>query len=361
MADALKHMFDEAFFGRLADELGKAWKPFPKADFLAQMRAGLDARELNDRMHHCAHVLGELLPAYRKAVDVLKAVIPAMPRSYTNLLFPDFVAQHGLGDPDFSLEALRYFTAFGSSEFAVRFFLKHDLDTALRTMHAWAGDENVHVRRLASEGSRPRLPWSFKLDAVVAEPRLTQGILARLREDPEPYVRKSVANHLNDQTKDHPAYVLDLLRSWGLGHPHTAWIAKHACRNLIKGGHAGALDLFAFEAEVAVELHDFQLLTPSLRLGERLRFAFTLHSTKPDTQKLVVDYAVHYVKASGERSRKVFKLRDVQLEGNGRMAFGKQQTIQDFTTRKHHAGRHAVEVMVNGQTLHIAEFDLSIP
>ena len=218
-----------------------------------------------------------------------------------------------------SLDALHYLTRFSSGEFAIREFLKRDLVRTLTVMERWSRDENEHVRRLASEGSRPRLPWSFRLEALVADPSPTSTILENLRADPSLYVRKSVANHLNDISKDHPDWMLARLKSWDLAHPHTQWIAKRAARTLIKAGHQPALGLFNFGSKPAVRLADFKITPTRLKLGQALEFSFTLTSTASRQQPLAIDYLIHYVKASGGTSAKVFKLREFTLRPGERL------------------------------------------
>jgi 3-methyladenine DNA glycosylase AlkC len=359
MAEPLKEMFDRAYFERLAKELEAVYPPLKRAVFLKEVQHGNEARELNARLRHVANTLRNHLPAdYRKAVHVLKDLAPRMPKGYTALLYPDFVGVHGLDEPAFSLDALRYFTGFGSSEFAVREFFRRDVQGTLKVMRSWAEDEDEHVRRLASEGSRPRLPWSFRLDAVLKDLTLTTPILERLRADDALYVRKSVANHLNDFSKDHPKYMVELLNSWDRTHPHTAWIAKHASRTLIKAGDPAALALFAFDTKVKVRVDDLVVSPKRIRLGDRIIVSFTVVSEAARDQQLVIDYAIHYRKANGGTSRKVFKLKEVELPAKGVLSLNKSQRIMDFSTRKHHPGEHVVEVQVNGRVMARAAFEL---
>lgn len=359
MADQLKEMFNRAYFERLAHAVEVAMPKVKRAALVKDLLAGNEGRELNARMRHASITLRKHLPTdFRRAVGILKDVAPQMPKGYTALLYPDLVGQFGHDDPAFSLGALKYFTSFGSSEFAVREFFRRDVKGTLKVMRAWAEDDNEHVRRLASEGSRPRLPWSFRLDAVLKDPKLTTSILERLRADDSLYVRKSVANHLNDFSKDHPMYMVDMLRSWDLKHPHTAWIAKHASRTLIKAGDPAALALFAFDTEVRVRVDDFTLSSKRIKLGDTLTFSFTVTSEAGRAQQLVIDYAIHYRKASGGTSKKVFKLKELELPAKASIELSKRQRIVDFSTRKHHPGRHEVEILVNGKSKAHAAFEL---
>lgn len=360
--EPLKEMFNRRFYTGFAEAFGKADRNFNVEGFMKDVTQGLDGLSLNQRLHNTSVVLQKHLPAdFQKALAVLYKVAGKVQTGYTALVFPGFVAMYGKEHFDASMEALKFFTPFGSSEFAVREFLKTDFDRALQVMKRWAADSNHHVRRLASEGSRPRLPWSFKLDAVIQNPALTRDILEQLKTDTEPYVRKSVANHLNDISKDHPAYMINLVKSWDTSNTHTAWIIKHASRSLIKQGHQDSLAVFNFEKNVKVRLEKLQLSPKRINLGEALQFSFEAVSEKKTPQKLVIDYALHYRKAGGGLSRKVFKLKEAELAPGATLQVTKKQVLKDFTTRKHYAGRHLLEIMVNGRTMGEKAFDLRIP
>lgn len=354
-------MFNVAFYDRFATEFKKADPSFDKAGFIKEITKGLDSLSLNQRLRRTTEVLRLFLPAeYEKAIGIMKKVIPATPGGYTNLVFPDYVGQYGHHDFRTSMDALKYFTRFGSSEFAIREFLKRNFEGTIREMKDWAKDRNHHVRRLASEGSRPRLPWSFKLDKVIKDPSLTISILHTLSKDTELYVRKSVANHLNDISKEHPEFMLEAVRSWDKSNSHTAWIIKHASRTLIKKGHAGSLSIFDFEKDAKVKIEKFKLSKNKLKLGETLLFEFEIVSAKKKEQKLVVDYIIHYRKKLGELSPKVFKLKELKLAAGENMKISKQQVFKDFTTRKHFKGEHLLEIQVNGKKIHQEKFYLQV-
>jgi 3-methyladenine DNA glycosylase AlkC len=357
MAEQLKHWFNAARFAALAELFAGECREFDRARFVREATAGIDDLALLARLRRGTEALRAALPGdYLAALPVLRAVAPRIDHAFVGMLLPDFVGLYGREHPRESLEALRFLTRFSSGEFAVREFLRRDLTGTLAVMAEWARDENEHVRRLASEGCRPRLPWSFRLETLVADPSPVAPILDQLQADPSLYVRKSVANHLNDISKDHPEWMLARLRGWKLGQPATAWIAKRAARTLIKAGHPGALRLFDFGARPAVVVRDFHLEKKRLRLGETLEFSFGLSSTGRKAQRLVVDYVVHYVKQNGATAPKVFKLTEVELPAGATVAVRKRQVLRDFSTRKHHAGRHRVEVQINGRVLAGADF-----
>ncbi len=357
--DALKEMFNKGFYELLARQIRNVEPDFSHKLFIKDVCFDLAQRSLNERLRYTSVILNKYLPhQYPKNLNLLKSVIPHMPGSYTNLLFPDYVAQFGQHDFDTSLEALKHFTQFGSSEFAIRVFLKKDFKRTIKVMEKWSKDHNHHVRRLASEGSRPRLPWSFKLDAVIQDPSLTSNILNNLKADSVLYVRKSVANHLNDISKEHPDYMLNLVQKWDVSNAHSAWIIKHASRTLIKKGHAGSLAVFNFEKNPKLKVKALKLQSNQIKLGEYLCFEFDIVSEKNKNQKLVVDYLIHYRKKSGELSPKVFKLKEVDLGAQQNMHFAKKQLIKDFTTRKHYPGKHLLEIQVNGQRLLSSAFEI---
>ncbi|MFA5980772.1 MAG: DNA alkylation repair protein, partial [Pseudomonas sp.] len=191
-----------------------------------------------------------------------------------------------------------------------------------------------------------------------ATPALCASILDNLKADSSLYVRKSVANHLNDITKDHPDWVLSLIEGWSLDNPHTAWIARHALRSLIKQGNTRALTIIGAGAKAEVKIHHLRVTPAVITLGERINLTFSLESTAAAPQKLVVDYAIDYVKSAGHRAAKVFKLKAFTLGAGEQQHISREQHIRELTTRKHYPGKHAVHVLVNGERLGSAEFVL---
>jgi 3-methyladenine DNA glycosylase AlkC len=361
-APALKEWFNADRYRWFATELSALTPRFDRARFLELTLPGLADRSLLQRLRRTSEAMRTTLPSdYAKALAVLKKLAPRFEHNFITLVLPDFVGLYGHDDFDRSMDALAFFTRFGSAEFAIREFLKRDLHRTLAVMERWSRDDNEHVRRLASEGCRPRLPWSFRLPALIADPSPVAPILENLRADDSLYVRKSVANHLNDITKDHPDWTLTTLRRWTTKNPHTAWIARRALRTLIKAGHPEALSLFGVKTGASIRVENLKLSATTLKLGEQLVFTFDLISTSPRAQRIVTDYAVHYVKKSGELSRKVFKLSEFDLPGRGRVSLKKSQRFQNFTTRTHYAGEHRIELLINGRSVASSSFSLRLP
>ncbi len=332
---------------------------FDERQFLRIALKDLEDLSLMQRLRRMTESLHAVLPGnYQRQLGILRELAPRMPTGFVTLFLPDYVALHGRAHVALSLDALKYFTRFGSSEFAIREFLRDDLTGTLATLAGWAEDDNEHVRRLASEGTRPRLPWSFHLPAIAADPDLAAPILETLRADPSLYVRKSVANHLNDVTRAHPDWVLERLGHWPLDNAHTAWIAKRALRTLIKAGDRRALAVIGAGRKARVKVLQFKVSPARVRLGERLAFTLEFVSTAPAAQRLVVDFAVHYVKKSGSSAAKVFKWKEITVGARETVVLGRSQVIRDFTTRRHYPGRHAVDLLINGDRLASAGFDL---
>ncbi len=361
-APLLKDLLNAQALARIGRAAAQAHPAFDERAYLAMARKGLEDLSIMQRMSRAADSLRAHLPDdYPRALKIVRRMAPLLPGGFADMVLPEFVGRHGLEHFELSLEALRELTPYSSAEFAIRPYIAQDPDAVLAHALRWAEDGNEHVRRLASEGTRPRLPWARRLPLLMAEPQRTRPILEKLRADPADYVRRSVANHLNDIAKDHPEWVLDLLEGWPTQQPETKWIARHALRNLIKAGHPRALQLVGATLGAQVNLGTFDVRPAALRLGQTLQLKATLRSTADQPQKLVVDYAVHYVKKNGESSRKVFKLRTLELAGGAELTLEKNQTIADFTTRVHYPGRHAVELLVNGLTVAQGHFELKKP
>ena len=356
--EPLKEMFGPNFYKNLANTFASVHKPFQVEHFVKEVTANLENLSLNQRMRNTSIVLHKHLPEdFGKTIEIMKEVVPQLNGGYTTLVFPDFVSLYGLPHFRESLEALKYFTQFGSSEFAIRSFLKHDLDKTLKVMKQWSTDENYHVRRLSSEGSRPRLPWSFKLDDIIKKPELTFPILENLKCDDQLYVRKSVANHLNDLSKDSPDYVLKLVKTWDKTHQHTAWIVKRGIRSLLKQGDKKSMAVFNLTKDVKASVKRFRLTNSVIRLNDSLQFQFDLVSEKSTNQTLMIDYRIHYFKKSGLQLPKVFKLKEVTLKPGEVLSIVKKQRFQDFTTRKLFSGIHVLEIVVNGEVIKRKQFE----
>lgn len=357
----LKHIFNLARLQHFSRETKAIWPAFDEGRFKRIAAHDLDNLGIMQRMRQVAAGFAETLPQdYAKALAILRELAPQIRHGFASIALAEFVVLRGMAEFDRSMEALRDFTQFGSAEFAIRHFLLSEPDRAIAIMRKWADHENEHVRRLASEGSRPRLPWSFQLKTLQANPEIAMPILEQLRADPSLYVRKSVANHLNDFSKDHPDWLVEKLANWDQSAPETQWIVRQAVRTLVKKGDARALALVGAGGKAEARVEAFEVSPSKIFLGDRLTIRASIISTGSASQKIVADYAVHYVKASGKPSRKVFKLKTLDLIPGDRVLLSISQTVKDFTTRKHFAGWHKVDLMLNGETMAEGGFELSV-
>lgn len=358
----LKNLYyPPVYYKELARHLKTVYPALNEKLFYKQATTGLNKLELKQRVTRTAEVCKAFLPVeYKTAVQVLYDYSELLNgESFSNIFLSEFIALYGRGDYIFSMQALRDFTKYSSSELAVRFFLMDDFKRTIKIMRHWAYDDNYHVRRLASEGSRPRLPWAIRVPELLVNPEHTAPILNSLKADKEKYVQKSVANHLNDISKDHPDWMLCQVEKWGQKNKNTAWIIKHAARGLIKKGSPQALSLFGVNNKIKVKLTKFELGTEKVKLGDHLPFSFVLNSTGGKPQKLVVDYKVHFVKKSGELKPKVFKIKLFELKPAARIEISKKHLFKHFSSRKHYAGDHELEIIVNGNSMEKKKFQLS--
>ncbi|MDX2042609.1 MAG: DNA alkylation repair protein [Acidobacteriota bacterium] len=359
MAEKLKDLFfTRATLTQLAEAITRVDAKFDRAKFLALVfDDDWESKELKARLRHAAICLGQVLPkSYAQALKILKQVAPQS-RGFDGMIFPEFVEVYGLEDWERSLPALEFFTRFGSSEFAVRPFLHRDPKRGMAFLLKCADSTDHHVRRWASEGCRPRLPWAMALPKFKADPSPILPVLEKLKDDESEYVRKSVANNLNDISKDHPERMIAVCESW-FGHsPRTDWIVKHACRGLLKARHERALQLFGFDDNQQVEVTKLKLGKKRLAIGEDLTFTFELRVGGDNERKLRLEYTIDFVKANGKTSKKVFQLAEKNYLP-GAHPQRKKHATADLSTRKHYPGKHQLAIVVNGKELATVGFDL---
>lgn len=306
--------------------------------------------ELKQRIRRVAHVLGKHLPDdYRSALSVLVAAAEIVDGAgFAGMAFNDFVEEYGTDDFDASVPALAVFTKVVSAEFAVRPFIVSNQARMLAVMETWAKDQDPALRRLASEGSRPRLPWGIGIPTLKKDPKPTRPILELLRHDSSEDVRRSVANHLNDISKDHPAYVVDLLATWQDGSSEIAEISKHALRTLLKNGDPGALTLLGFDPEVPIDVVGLRVDPDPANEGDSTRAHWLVVNLGAESQEVMVDYAVSYHRAGKDPTRKVFKGAVMALEPGQELAVNRKLSLAQMSTRRIEPGTHSVEVQVNG-------------
>ncbi len=350
MAERLKDIFfTEESVRRMGDAIYRAWESFDMEGFVVSVfDDDFEALELKARMRHTTQCAHRFLPQdYREALEILKKAAPGI-KGFEVMSLPDYVELYGLNDWEASLPALRFFTRYASGEFAVRPFIVQDPVRAMEWMTALADDEDHHVRRLASEGCRPRLPWAMALPGFQKEPSLILPILEKLKSDESETVRRSVANNLNDISKDHPDVVLDLCEKWSGASPEIDQIVKHACRTLLKAGHTRAMRLFGYGDPAQIQVEDPALDEPHITIGDHVRVSFKLNVQEDSDCDIRLEFAVHYLKANGKHSAKVFQIIEKTF-APGIHSFNRKLSFANMTTRKHYPGPHPIAIIVNGQ------------
>ncbi|MCK5334762.1 MAG: DNA alkylation repair protein, partial [Gammaproteobacteria bacterium] len=348
------------FFQQLSTDLKTVYPTLNKNKFYQQCIKPLDSLELKQRITHTTQTVASHLPQnYKKSINVLYDFSEIIDEKLGYLFMPEFVATFGKHDFKTSIKALRDFSEHSSSEFAVRDFINLDLEHTLKHMLEWSENDNEHIRRLASEGCRPRLPWASKLPQIIEQPALSWPILNKLKNDPAKYVQKSIANHLNDISKDNPEWMIKKISRWNQKNHNTAWIIRHGCRSLIKQADPTTLEFFNY-LKPSIKLSRFKLSTDSLRLGESLDLSFDISSTSNITQNIVIDYSIYYLKKNGRHQPKVFKLKSFEIAAKASHKISKTHRFQALTTRKHYAGEHWLEIIINGKHLHKQTFQLDL-
>lgn len=344
---------------------------YPRFDadaFLHDALSGYDALALMPRGKHMARALQRHLPAqYPDAVGILLASAgqshgrdPGLSlASFLFLPHTMFVAEFGLEHFELSMQAQHALTQRFTAEFSIRPFLQNHTEATLERLTDWTNDPSEHVRRLVSEGTRPRLPWTTRLPAFQRNPKPVLALLERLKDDPALYVRRSVANNLNDIGKDHPSLLADTASAWlKCATPERQWVVQHALRSAVKRGEPGALAVLGFGTDADVVIGQPSISPQRPVMGGKLALSFEVTNSTARSQRVLVDFAVHYIKANGGSRAKVFKLKTLHLAPHETQRMGKHISLAEMTTRKHYPGLHRVDVIVNGRSQLLGSFDL---
>lgn len=369
MAEPLKNIYNDVFFAELKTSLQKAIPEIDTKKFISAVKnkdwAGM---ELKQRMRHLSTILHDHLQGnYKQRLSKVLQLLNALPArsnvqysSLTYMYLPDFVAQYGLKDVALSLKAMEKINIITSCEFAIRPFLLADEKRVMKQMLVWSKHPHQNIRRFASEGCRPRLPWGAAIPSLKKNPFPILPILENLKEDKEVYVQKSVANNLNDISKDHPELVISIAKKWQGKSAAKDWIIKHGCRSLLKSGHAEVLAIFGTGSHVKAGIKNFIINKTTLVIGDAFQFNFELQLTEKDHCKLRIEYAVYFQKANGSVSKKIFKVSEGLYQNNTLYSFGRKHSFKDLTTRKHYAGKHAIAIIVNGNEIVRKNFLLNL-
>ncbi len=378
MPEPFKNLFNAALIEALGEQLHRRYPQFEKRRFIRLASADLAELELKQRAGQITSALEKCLPDdFSAACKILLAALhpeQAAPlkdlkmddqgvRGWAVMPMADYVARRGQGHFDLSMQALAEMTKRFSSEFAVRSFINADLSAALKHIRIWAESPNEHLRRLASEGARPRLPWAQQIPSLIRDPSPMLPVLVSLRDDPSEYVRRSVANHLNDIAKDHRPLMARLVPEWlADADAQRRRLLRHACRTLIKQGDTHVLRAFGYtSAEVVrqkVVVEKFHISNWSPCVGESLGLKLHIRSTHTRVQELIVDYVIYWRRANGQWSPKVFKWKNLQLQPGQEVELIKKHSLKKITTRTFYPGTHKIAIQLNGSRGESLEFEL---
>lgn len=358
MPEPLKNLYNEELIASLSRVLEPAYRKFDSEAFQKHIFDDTwNKKELKERMRHISKSLHKFLPGdYREALRILKLVSSSF-AGFEYMFFPEYVELYGLDKYEESISALEHFTEFSSSEFAVRPFIKKYPKRTMAQMEKWAESSNHHVRRLASEGCRPRLPWAMALHEFKKNPQPVIKILEKLKNDKSEYVRRSVANSLNDISKDNPQIVINIAKAWLGKNPNTDWVVKHACRSLLKQGVPEIMEIFGFGKPSYISIEEFKV-QKSVRVGNNLKFSFNLQTQKSRLGKLRIEYAIDFMKNKGKQTRKLFKISESDCSEQ-KKEIAKKHSFKIISTRKYYAGIHGISVIVNGHELTHDKFRLN--
>lgn len=372
MAEPFKNRINPEVVAHLARTLdaamGAQGVPFRADVFQEHALAGLTDLELKARVNQVAAALDAALPSAGRDIRAIGRALeaasgPAIPTAegvtdgFSAWPLITWVERHATDTPEAALDILEALTDRFSSEFAVRPYLIAHPELAWAAVSRWADHDNLHVRRLASEGPRPRLPWGVQLKDSIEDPSRGLAILDRLVDDPELYVRRSVANHLGDVAKDHPDRAAAHAGRWLAEREDRLWVVKHGLRHLIKQGHPGALEVLGF-GPPKLRVDGPLTVSPRIQLGDGLSIALTLVSTADTPQKLVIDLGIHFVKKRGDRRPKVFKWSTRTLKAGERVSLSRVLTLKPVSTRRHYPGVQGIDVRINGEIVADSEFFL---
>lgn len=366
MSTLLKDIYSPSFFDKFSDILKDVLQDFDKKKFTqAIFDKTWEKKELKDRMRHIAFVLHQFMPKdFEKATKCIEQFIlkiqkkPFTKSSFEFTFFPDYIEKYGIENYDASITSIEFVTQFVSCEFAVRPFIIKYGDKMIAQMHSWSLHPDFRVRRLASEGIRPRLPWGIALKELKKDPTPVLPLLENLKNDPAEWVRLSVANHLNDIAKDNPDIAIEIAKKWKGISKETDALIKHGCRTLLKQGNLEILNIFGLKNSSKIETSEFTIISPEVPIGKSLRFRFAIHNKEPKPQIIRLEYAIYYLRQNGSYARKVFKISEKKFEPNDFAYIDRNQSFRIITTRKFYPGLQKLTLIVNGHERQSGDFEL---
>ena len=362
--EPLKYIYEKPF----AYNFGKALKKINTSVDITILENEIysenwEKLELKERMKHLTSILHKYLNSnFEKAslqIIELISCLDSKDYKYSALAFlflPDYIETYGKQHFEISMKTIENITAFSTCEFAVRPFIKHNPERAFEILYSWSRHKNFHLRRLASEGCRPKLPWAMALKDLQKDPSPIIPILENLKNDSEDYVYRSVANNLNDISKNHPELVLNLCAKWKDKSKNTDWLVKHALRTLLKAGNQKAMKIFGYGDDKNISIQNFKLKNVNVKIGTYLEFSFELQNKKKALNRL--EYAIYFRKQNGDLGKKVFKISEKEYQAASLNFINKKHSFKIISTRKYHKGEHQISIIINGIEKGLKKFNL---
>jgi len=375
MAEPFKNLLNRDIIEGMAAHFNTHYSNFNKTAFINDATRDLDSLELKERTDRITETMITYLPdSFEQAADIMLRSLGSLLGDNVSSGTVDskgiagwaitplahYVGIMGLDNFSLSMKLFKEMTKRASSEFGIRFFLIRYPKETTELLKKWAHDSNQHVRRLVSEGTRPRLPWAMRLPVFIEDPSPVIALLEMLKDDKSEYVRRSVANNLNDIAKDHPETVAEIAYQWMVNaSSERQRLIRHGCRTLVKKGHKRTLEILGYSAP---EIHktNLDLLTPEVVFGDTLEFRLSITSNSSNNQALMIDYIIHHQKSNGKTSPNVFKWRVANLAKRKTLEIVKKHKIKPITTRTYYSGIHGIEVIINGVSMGRCDFNLSI-
>lgn len=377
MAEAFKNMFNEQFFYKFTKDLKLVINDFDTEEFVSQiMDDEWEDMAYKQRITHITKNLKKFFPTdYKTAVDkiielldYIKDTLPDFSKIDDNnfgllaleygAILDNYIEQYGIDDYETSIKAIEKVTQFTTCEFVTHAFIAKYPDKMMKQMLAWSNHKHWGVRRLASEGCRPRLPWSISLPSLKKDPTPIIPILENLKNDPSKFVRLSVANNLNDIAKDNPEIVIDLAKSWKGESKEVDWVLKHGCRTLLKQGNPEIMKLFGLESNKNIIIDNFQLTTPHIKIGDSIEFCFSLSNKSNEKTTVRLEYGIYYQKSNGTLSKKIYKISEKEYAKNSVTQITRKHSFRVITTRKFYLGLHQISIIINGNEGERLNFEL---
>jgi len=363
MAALLKNLYTKEYINSLSSLLHKNYQNFNQIQFILDVfDSSWNQKELKQRMRHITICIANNLPLnYIDSINILKKVYTQIKynknknEALQNMIFSDFVEVYGLDNFQTSFDAIECFTIDSTSEFAIRAFILKDEHKTMSQMLLWAKSNNEQIRRLSSEGCRPKLPWSYFLTNFIKDPSKVLEILQILQNDESLYVKKSVANNLNDISKDHEKLVINISKNWFGQNEHKNWIIKHACRTLLKKANQEVLEIFGYQKNESLKIRNF-ISSTNVNIGDNLEFSFDIFDNNI-LGNLRIEYSIDFKRLNNKSNNKVFFISQKKFSSNT-FTVNKKHSFKVINTRKYYSGIHTLNIIINGIMLFKKEFNL---